>query len=499
MVKITIVGTGYVGLVSGTCLAEIGHEVICSDIDEKKIEMLNSNIMPIYEVGLKELVEKNVKEKRLSFTSNIDEAIQKSEIIFSAVGTPPDENHKADLKFVREVAKTFLKNLNGYKIFVNKSTVPVGTCDMVREIIESGEWKEEGGRWREEESGRREEERGEWKAERRSGEWKAEGGRWREEESGRREEDVEGGRRKEDVEGGEWREGVDFDVVSNPEFLREGAAVKDFLNPDRVVVGAKGERAKKLMEEVYKPLVRMQSPLMITDIKSAELIKYASNSFLATKISFINEIARFCEKVGADVKEVAKGMGLDNRIGPKFLNAGIGYGGSCFPKDVDALFESGYEVGYEFEILKAVRHVNFKQKTVQIDRLKSIIGNLEGKNIAVWGLSFKPRTDDVREAPAYFIIKKLLEEGASVNAFDPVANKNFDEWYKLNIKFYDNKYDTIYNCDALLIITEWDEFRVIDSNKLKDLMKRAIIIDGRNILDSKSLKENAIEYYGVGR
>ncbi len=436
MVKITIVGSGYVGLVSGTCLAEIGHSVICCDISKEKIDMLNNGEIPIYEMGLKELVEKNVKEKRLSFTSDIDLAIKSSVVILSAVGTPPDENHKADLKFVREVAKSFANNLNDYKIFVNKSTVPVGTGEMVTSVIE-GECDK--------------------------------------------------------------RCGIDFDVVSNPEFLREGAAVKDFLNPDRVVVGCESDRAKEIMTQVYSPLVRMQSPLVITDIKSAELIKYAANSFLATKISFINEIARYCEIIGADVKEVAKGMGLDNRIGPKFLNAGLGYGGSCFPKDVDALYESGIESGYNFEIINSVRSVNKSQKLIMVSKLLKEIPNLTGKTVSVWGLAFKPRTDDVREAPAYYIIKELLENGAKINVFDPVANENFKDWFKLDINYFEDKYECISNSDALLIVTEWDEFRTLDCDVLKEKMIRPLIIDGRNILNPKDMKLKGINYLGIGR
>lgn len=436
MVKITIVGTGYVGLVSGTCFAEIGHDVICCDISEDKINMLNNGKIPIYEVGLKELVDKNVKENRLSFTTDVSNAIKESDVIFSAVGTPPDENHKADLKFVREVAKSFAKSLNKYKVFVNKSTVPVGTGDMVREIIEENTGK---------------------------------------------------------------IHGVDFDVVSNPEFLREGAAVKDFLNPDRVVVGCESEKSKEYMTQIYNPLVRVQSPLVVMDIKSAELTKYAANSFLATKISFINEISRFCEIIGADVKNVAKGIGLDNRIGPKFLNAGLGYGGSCFPKDVDALVESGKENGYEFEIINAARHVNKDQKLILVKRLKDCIKDLSGKKVTIWGLSFKPRTDDVREAPALYVIKELLDLGVEVNVFDPVAMRNFKDWYKLPINYFEDKYSALEGSSALLIITEWDEFRTVDFDKVKDKLENPLIIDGRNIFEPVVVRANGIEYLSVGR
>lgn len=438
MVKIAIVGTGYVGLVSGTCLAEIGHEVICSDVLEEKINMLKNGKIPIYEVGLKELVDKNVKEGRLSFTTDVGSAIKESLVIFSAVGTPPDENHRADLKFVKQVAKTFSKNLNSYKIFVNKSTVPVGTGDMTRNIIE-----------------------------------------------------IESG--KKEING-------DFDVVSNPEFLREGAAVKDFLNPDRIVVGVSSEKAKTIMKRVYSPFERMQSPIIFTDVKSSELIKYAANSFLATKISFINEISKYCDLVGADVKEVSKGMGSDKRIGPRFLQAGLGWGGSCFPKDVDALFESGEDVGYKFEIIDAARKVNRKQKIIPYEKVRQELGSLKNKIITIWGLSFKPRTDDVREAPAKEVIELALKDGAIINVFDPIAIDNFKIWYpNLNVNYFEDAYDALNNSDALVIITEWDEFRILDFDKLKKLMKNKLIIDGRNIYDPIEMKTEGIKYIGIGR
>ncbi|MDA3854830.1 MAG: UDP-glucose/GDP-mannose dehydrogenase family protein [Candidatus Woesearchaeota archaeon] len=433
MVKITIVGTGYVGLVTGTCLAEVGHEVICADIDENKIIMLNKGEIPIYEPGLKELVNKNVEKGRLQFTTYIDKAIQESDVIFSAVGTPPDEDHKADLQYVKAVATIFAKNLNKYKVFVNKSTVPVGTGDMVKRTISS-------------------------------------------------------------------ITNTEFDVVSNPEFLREGAAVKDFLNPDRIVLGCESEHAKEVMGAVYRPFVRTQSPILFTDIKSAELIKYAANSMLATRISFINEIANFCDIVGADIKAVAKGIGLDNRIGPKFLQAGIGYGGSCFPKDVNALIESGKENNHEFKILNSVEEVNRNQKLIVVDKLKERLGSLKGKNIAIWGIAFKPKTDDIREAPAIYIIEKLLSEGANVKASDYVARDNFQkEHAHFEIEMHDDHYEILDDADALLLLTEWDEFRILNHEKLHDKMRTKLIIDGRNIYNPKEIIEKGFEYIGIGR
>jgi len=433
MVKITIIGTGYVGLVTGTCLAESGHEVICSDISKEKINILKNGESPIYEIGLLELIQKNVKEKRLSFTTNVADSIKKSQVIFSAVGTPMGENHEADLSYVRAVAKNFAKNLNDYKIFVNKSTVPVGTGDMVKKIISENT-------------------------------------------------------------------NESFDIVSNPEFLREGAAVKDFLNPDRIVVGCESKKAKELMGEVYKPFERTQNPIIYTDVKSAELIKYASNSMLATRISFMNEIASFCEKVGANVKEVAKGMGYDSRIGPKFLQAGVGYGGSCFPKDVAALIESGKEKGIDFKILNSVENVNEKQKTIVVDKLKEKFLDLKGKIITIWGISFKPRTDDIREAPSLYIIEKLLKEGAKIQAFDPVAQKNIKkEFPQFKIDYFDNSYNALKNSDALLILTEWDEFRIFDFEKAKINMNNKLIIDGRNILNPIEVRTQGFIYESIGR
>ncbi len=434
--KIAVIGTGYVGLVTGTCLAELGNNVTCVDIDDKKIANLKKGIIPIYEPGLEELVLRNHKEGRLDFTTNAKSAIEKSEVIFSAVGTPPDEDHRADLTAVMKVAETVGKYLNGYKVFVNKSTVPVGTSERVREIIkESSDGKTE------------------------------------------------------------------FDVVDNPEFLREGTAVKDFMNPDRIVVGLRksSKKARELMEKVYSPLVRAGRPLLFTDIHSAEIIKYASNSFLATKISFINEVANFCELVGADVTEVAKGIGLDDRIGPRFLHAGIGYGGSCFPKDVQAFIQTGKDRGYEFLILEATEEVNQTQKLRLFNKLKEEEKDLEGKTVAIWGLAFKPKTDDMREAPSIITIKKLLEEGAKVQAFDPVAMDNAKMAIEGEVNYENNPYDAVKGADALLIMTEWDEFRAIDLEKVKSLMRGDLVCDGRNIYKPKEMKDLGFKYQSIGR
>lgn len=434
--KLAFIGTGYVGLVSGTCMAEIGHEVVCADIDRKKIGKLKRGGIPIYEFGLEELVRENVRQGRLSFTTDVGKAIRGADVIFSAVGTPPDpKTGEADLKYVFSAAEVFGKNLNGYKIFVNKSTVPVGTAERVHEAIaKASDDKHE------------------------------------------------------------------FDVVSNPEFLREGAAVKDFLNPDRVIVGADSERAWEIMEKVYRPIARSGRPVVLTDVKSAEIIKYASNAFLATKISFINEIARFIDKAGGNVKEVSRGMGFDSRIGSRFLYAGIGYGGSCFPKDVKALIHTGKEHGMDFTILEAVEAANERQKLLPVAHLKKSLKTLKGKKIALWGLSFKPRTDDARESPALSIIEALTKAGAIVTAFDPVATENAKEFIGRNarVKYATKQYDAANGADALVIVTEWDEFRTADYVELAKRMKGDVIIDGRNILEREEAETAGFVYYGIG-
>lgn len=433
--KLAFIGTGYVGLVTGTCMAELGHTVICADIDKKKIAKLKKGVMPIYELGLDELVEKNVKEGRLSFTASVGQAIREADVVFSAVGTPEDKaTGKADLQYVYAVAEMFAKNLNGYKILVNKSTVPVGTADQTHDVI--------------------------FHASKGKGE---------------------------------------FDVVSNPEFLREGAAIKDFLNPDRVVVGVSSDRAKVIMEKIYRPIARAGRPVVITDVRSAELIKYAANAFLATKITFINEIANFCEKSGANVKEVARGMGLDSRIGSRFLYAGIGYGGSCFPKDVQALMQTGKEYGSSFHIVEAADKVNDIQKLRPVTFLKEHFKTLKGKTIAIWGLSFKPRTDDVREAPALYVIEALLKAGAKVQAFDPVAIESFKAMFPdKRVKYATNAYDATLKADALLIMTEWDEFRTAEYPDLASRMKGLVIVDGRNIFERREAEAEGFTYFGIG-
>lgn len=433
--KITVVGTGYVGLVTGTCFAELGNDVICLDIDQNKIDCLKKGEIPIYEPGLEELVLRNQKEGRLTFSTDAKAGIEWAEVIFSAVGTPPDKDHRADLGAVKAVAKTVGQNLNGYKVFVNKSTVPVGTSHMVKEII------------------------------------------------------------KENL-----KAPMDFDVVDNPEFLREGSAVKDFLNPDRIVCGVESDRAKEAMEKLYQPLIRAGRPLLFTDIHSAEVIKYASNSFLATKISFINEVANFCELVGADVTQVAKGMGLDERIGSRFLHAGIGYGGSCFPKDVQAFIQTGKDKGYEFKILEQVERVNEEQKLKIVEKITKEIPDLKGKTIAVWGLAFKPKTDDMREASSLAIIPKLLENGAKVRAFDPVAAENAKKiLVETNIEYFNSPFDAASGADALLLVTEWDEFRALDLQKLKSVMKDTYVFDGRNVYDPEEMRKIGFKYFSIGR
>lgn len=434
--KLTFLGTGYVGLVSGACMAEIGHTVVCADIDKTKIAKLKKGIMPIYEIGLEEVVERNVKEGRLSFTTDLKAAIQESEVVFMAVGTPEDPvTGEADLRYVFSVAEVFGKHLNGYKLFVDKSTVPVGTAEKVERIIkEASKGKHS------------------------------------------------------------------FEVVSNPEFLREGAAVKDFLNPDRIVVGTSSVKAKKIMEQVYRPIARAGRPLMLTDVRSAEIIKYAANAFLATKITFINEVANFCEVAGGNVREVAKGLGYDNRIGSRFLYAGIGYGGSCFPKDVKAFIKTGHEYQSHFHILETVDEVNTSQRLRPFVKLRELWGDkMKHKTIAVWGLAFKPRTDDVREAAALMNIREFLAAGTKVRAFDPVAMENAAQAITdKNLIYVKKANDALKGADALIIATEWDEFRVVDYTDLKQRMKGDIIYDGRNVLERSEAEAAGITYYGVG-
>ncbi len=433
MKKITVVGTGYVGLVTGTCFAETGNQVLCVDIDQKKVERMQNGEVPIYEPHLDVIFERNIKAERLKFTTSLEEGVNHGEIIFLALPTPPGEDGSADLSYILGVAKQLGKLIKDYKVIVDKSTVPVGTADKVHAAIAT------------------------------------------------------------ETE-------IPFDVVSNPEFLREGFAVDDFLKPDRVVIGTSSEKAQKVMEQLYKPFVRQGNPIIFMDEKSAELTKYAANAFLATKITFMNEIANFCELVGADVDKVRAGIGSDERIGKRFLFPGIGYGGSCFPKDVQALVKSGMDNHFSFNILNAVMSVNERQKTIIIPKIKAFFnGDLKGKNIAIWGLSFKPDTDDIREAPALYIIKDLLEEGAKVKAYDPEAIDNVKNLLGNTISYASNEYEAIEKADALVICTEWGIFRNPDFNRIKDALNQSVIFDGRNLFDPEEMKDKGFFYSSIGR
>ena len=431
--KISCVGCGYVGLVAGTCLADMGNKVTCCDIDKGKINKLKKGVIPIYEPGLNDMLEGNIKGKRLRFSSDMKTTIKNSDVIFITVGTPPGKNHEADLCAVESVAEQIGKNMKSYKLIVNKSTVPVGTAELVKKIV----------------------------------------------------------RKNQKVK-------CEFDVVSNPEFLREGEAVKDFTNPDRIVIGTDSKKAEKIMMSIYRGIARADKPVFITDIKSAEMIKYASNAMLATRISFMNEIAQLCEKVGADVKSVAKGVGLDNRIGPRFLQAGMGYGGSCFPKDVKALSELMKQNNVKDKLLSAVNTINEDQRKFIFQKIKKMISPLKGKSIAVWGLAFKPKTDDIREAPSIDIIRELQKSGAKICAFDPVAKINAKKVLK-GVTFCSDPYSTVKGCDALLVATEWNEFRVLDFEHVKRLLKQPNIIDGRNIYEPDEMRKAGFNYMGVGR
>ncbi len=437
--NIAIVGTGYVGLVSGTCFADTGANVTCVDVDSEKIERLKRGEVPIYEPGLDELVVKNVKAGRLKFTTDLASVLNEQEVVFSAVGTPPDEDGSADLKYVLEVARTIGKNLNRYLVVVTKSTVPVGTAQKVRAAIQ--------------------------------------------EELDARNVDVE------------------FDVASNPEFLKEGNAIKDFMSPDRVVVGVESEKAKKVLTKLYKPFLINNFRVIFMDIPSAEMTKYAANSMLATRISFMNDIANLCELVHADVNMVRAGIGADTRIGRKFLYAGCGYGGSCFPKDVKALIKTADSNGYSMEVLKSVELVNERQKKILFEKLRRAYAGeeLAGKTIALWGLSFKPETDDMRESTALVMIQLLLEAGCKVRAYDPVAMDECKRRIGDSIVYCRDKYDAVLDADALILLTEWKEFRLPTWPVVKKAMKRPLVIDGRNIFDSEELEENGFEYHCIGR
>jgi len=431
--NIAVVGTGYVGLVTGTCLAETGNHVICVDINKEKVQKMQAGVVPIYEPHLDVLFERNIKQGRLTFTTNLAEAIEKAKIIFLALPTPPGEDGSADLSYILGVADDLGKIIKDYKVIVDKSTVPVGTADKVRAAVAKNAT-------------------------------------------------------------------VEFDIVSNPEFLREGFAVDDFLKPDRVVIGASSDKARKTMEELYKPYVRQGNPIIFMDERSAELTKYAANAFLATKITFMNEIANMCELVGADVDAVRIGIGSDDRIGKRFLFPGIGYGGSCFPKDVQALAKSAAEVNYDFKILESVMEINEKQKTIIIPKIKNYFkGDLKGKKIAVWGLAFKPDTDDIREAPALYIIDELLKAGAIVSAYDPEAMNNVRKLVGDTINFAMDEYDALRDADALVIATEWSLFRTPDFEKVSSLLKNKAIFDGRNLYGIDQMKELGFYYTSIGR
>lgn len=435
--KITIVGTGYVGLVTGTCFAEVGIDVTCVDIDKTKIDGLKEGIMPIYEPGLETMVKRNFEKERLHFSTNLSEAIQDTEAVFIAVGTPPGEDGSADLKYVIAVAKEIGQHMNNHMVVVTKSTVPVGTAKKVREAVQ-------------------------------------------------KELDTR-------------NSPIDFDVASNPEFLKEGAAIQDFLKPDRIVVGVESDRAKKIMEKLYKPFVLNGHPIIFMDVPSSEMTKYAANSMLATKISFMNDIANLCEIVGADVNMVRKGIGSDNRIGTKFIYPGVGYGGSCFPKDVKALIRTAKQYGYDMQVLNAVESVNDAQKSVLVKKVKAHFGeDLNGKTFGIWGLSFKPKTDDMREAPSIVIANELMAAGAKVQAFDPVAMEEAKRDLGETISYAKDEYDALVDADALLLVTEWPEFRVPNFNVIGKLLREKVIFDGRNIYDRQELEEAGFTYYGIG-
>jgi len=430
--KVAVVGTGYVGLVAGACFAESGNDVVCVDKDEAKIRMLRAGRMPIYEPGLEELVRRNRHEKRLTFTAQLPKAVRAASIVFIAVGTPQGEDGSADLQHILGVARDVARAMNGYKVIVDKSTVPVGTSAKVREVV-----------------------------------------------------------RRETTH--------PFSVVSNPEFLKQGAAIDDFMKPDRVVIGAEDPRARDLMQELYAPFMRTGAPIMMMDCASAELAKYAANAMLATRISFMNEVANVCEAVGADVDEVRRAIGADKRIGTSFLFPGIGYGGSCFPKDVKAMIHFAAQKDYDFKILKAVEQVNAAQKTRLVTHMKAHFGSLKGRTVAVWGLAFKPRTDDMREAPSIPMIKALLSEGASVQAYDPEATKVAKGIFGNKVTFATKNYDALKGADGLAIVTEWSEFRRPDFEKMRKLMRSPVIFDGRNVFTPEQMKQSGFTYYSIGR
>ncbi len=431
--KLTIIGTGYVGLVTGVGFANLGNDVLCLDVDKSKIDRLQKGELTIFEPGLNEIYKRNLSNGRIQFTTDSKEAIEKSDIIFICVGTPIDEeNRKADLSYVESAAESIGRYMDRYKIVVNKSTVPVGTAELVRSIIKENQKDE-----------------------------------------------------------------ILFDMVSSPEFLREGAAVKDFENPDRIIVGTDSKKSEKRMMSLYQSIVRTDRPVMVTGIKTAEIIKYAANAMLATRISFVNQLSHLCEKTGADIKDVSRGLGLDKRIGSRFLHAGIGYGGSCFPKDIKALISTLKQYGCDAELFEAVHQINEKQKAVVVSKLEKEM-KINGIVVALWGLSFKPKTDDIRDAPSLNIIETLQEKGATVHAFDPVAMDNARKLLP-NVRFFNDPYKAVEGCDALIVVTEWDEFRNIDMPAVRKLLRQPVIIDGRNIYNPEEMKSFGFKYLGIGR
>ncbi len=431
--KIAIVGSGYVGLVTGTCFSDLGNEVICADSDNDKVELLKRGGVPIYEPGLAELISKNVKSGRLSFTTDIRKAVALSEVVFICVGTPPKEDGSADLTGIEKVSKDIAEHVDSYKLIVEKSTVPVETGEWVRRTI--GKFS---------------------------------------------------------------KSGSEFEIASNPEFLREGSAISDFINPDRVVIGVESKRAEKLLKEIYEPL---NTNIVVTNIKGAEIIKHASNSFLATKISFINALSNICERTGADIEQVAEGIGYDSRINKHFLKAGIGFGGSCFPKDLKAFIHISQNLGYDFGLLKEVERINEEQKALAVEKIRRMLWNISEKVIGVWGLAFKPNTDDIRSAPALEIIERLLDEGARVRAYDPVAMDNSKKQLTSgkNIEFCSDIYDAAENADCIVVMTEWNEFKEVDWDRVKDAMTQPVLLDGRNMYDPVKLREMGFTYEGIGR
>ncbi len=436
--KISVVGTGYVGLVTGTCFSETGVEVTCVDIDQKKIDNLKKGIIPIYEPGLEPLLHRNVEMNRLSFSTNIKDSLEETDVVFIAVGTPPGEDGSADLQHVIAVAREIGRHMTEYLLIATKSTVPVGTAEKVKAAV------------------------------------------------------------KDELD--KRNANIDFDIASNPEFLKEGDAIKDFLHPDRIVIGVESEKAEKVMKRLYKPFLLNNHPILFMSIRSSEMTKYVANAILATKISFMNDIANLCEIVDADINMVRRGIGSDSRIGNKFIYPGAGYGGSCFPKDVKALIKTADDNSYSLEVLKAVERVNNKQKSILFDKLyKYYNGNLKGKTIGMWGLSFKPKTDDMREAPSLVIIEKLLEHGASVKAYDPAAMEEARKVLGDKIEYAKDQYDAVVDADALVLVTEWSEFRLPNYKVVKKLLNKPVIFDGRNIYDAEELQEYNFDYFGIGR